>query len=382
VAWDSLCFDYGKDQVIHFLLSNIHYWLEEFRFDGFRFDGVTSMLYYDHGLGRDFNNYSFYFDRGQDEDAIIYMGLANELCKEVKPGSITIAEEVSGYPGLASPLEWGGLGFGYRMAMGTPDFWIKIIKEKKDEDWNMHEIFHELTNKRAEEKTVGYAESHDQALVGDKTIIFRLLDKEMYYSMSKGSSNLLIDRGIALHKMIRLITMATAGNAYLNFMGNEFGHPEWIDFPREGNNWSYHYARRQWSLVESPELKYHYLSDFDKAMTKIASRYEIFRDGIVAERHIHDGDHILAFERANLLFIFNFHPERSFPDYGVSCRAGKYRIILSSDSELYGGFNRSDTMIEYRTQYEKSFAPNQMLKIYLPSRTALVLERIKIPAVY
>lgn len=382
VAWDSLCFDYGKNEVIHFLLSNIQYWLTEFRFDGFRFDGVTSMLYYDHGLSRNYTSYDMYFDRQQDEDAITYLGLANDLCKENNPGSITIAEEMSGYPGLASPVEWGGVGFDYRMAMGTPDYWIKIIKEKKDQDWNMQEMFHELTNKRSEEKTVGYAESHDQALVGDKTIIFRLIDKEMYYHMSKASSNLIVDRGMALHKMIRLITLATAGDAYLNFMGNEFGHPEWIDFPREGNNWSHHYARRQWSLIDSPELKYHYLDDFDKAMIKMASKYQIYEDGIVAQRHIHSGDNILAFERANLLFIFNFHPDRSFPDYGISCSSGKYKIVLSTDSEIFGGYERMDSFMEYRTVPEKKFAPNQMLKIYLPSRTAVVLEKIKIRSVY
>ena len=252
VAWDSLCFDYGKDEVTHFLLSNIKYWLKEFRFDGFRFDGVTSMLYYDHGLGRNFTSYDMYFDSGADEDGITYLGLANELVHETNPEAITIAEEMSGYPGLSTDVSDGGIGFDYRMAMGTPDYWISIIKEKSDEDWLMDDMFHELTSKRADEKTVGYAESHDQALVGDKTIIFRLMDKEMYYSMNKSSENLAVDRGIALHKMIRLITVSTSGDAYLNFMGNEFGHPEWIDFPREGNNWSYHYARRQWSLDCQP----------------------------------------------------------------------------------------------------------------------------------
>ena len=382
VAWDSLCFNYAKNEVIHFLLSNIQYWLKEYHFDGFRFDGITSMLYYDHGLNRDFTSYDMYFDGQQDEDAIVYLALANHLCQEINPDCITIAEEMSGYPGLASPLEWGGLGFTYRMAMGTPDYWIKIIKDRKDEEWNMEEMFHELTRKRAEEKTVGYAESHDQALVGDKTIIFRLIDKDMYFSMSKKTNSLIVDRGIALHKMIRLITLSTSGNAYLNFMGNEFGHPEWIDFPREGNQWSYHYARRQWSLTDDPELKYHYLADFDKAMIKLAKSYSIFKDGIVAQRHINSVDKILAFERANLLFIFNFHPVHSYPDYGISCIPGIYKVRLSTDSGLYGGQNRIDSHIDYRSLPEKSFLPNQMLKIYLPSRTAVVLERVKIKSIY
>ena len=266
VAWDSLCFNYGKHEVIHFLLSNCRYWLEEYRFDGFRFDGVTSMLYYDHGLSRDFTSYEMYFDGQQDEDAITYLMLANKLIKEVHADSLTIAEEMSGMPGLGASLGSGGFGFDYRMAMGTPDYWIKLLKERPDEEWNVSEIYYELTRRRDDELTIGYSESHDQALVGDKTIIFRLMDKEMYDSMNIGSTNLVIDRGMALHKMIRLVTLATAGGGYLNFMGNEFGHPEWIDFPREGNQWSFKYARRQWSLADHPDIRYQFLGKFDRDM--------------------------------------------------------------------------------------------------------------------
>jgi 1,4-alpha-glucan branching enzyme len=234
VAWDSLCFNYGRNEVLHFLLSNCKFWLEEYHFDGFRFDGVTSMLYYDHGLSRDFTEYSMYYDGGQDEDAIVYITLSNKLIKSVKPAAITIAEEMSGMPGIATPLKNGGIGFDYRMAMGIPDYWIKIIKELPDEKWDVSAIFHELTQKRQDEKTISYAESHDQALVGDQTIIFRLIEKDMYFHMDKNSQSLIVDRGIALHKIIRMATASTAGGGYLNFMGNEFGHPEWIDFPREG----------------------------------------------------------------------------------------------------------------------------------------------------
>ncbi|HYW96733.1 MAG TPA: alpha amylase C-terminal domain-containing protein, partial [Bacteroidales bacterium] len=382
VAWDSLCFDYGKDEVTHFLLSNIKYWLEEFRFDGFRFDGVTSMLYYDHGLGRDFGSYDMYFNGGEDEDAITYLGLANDLVHETAPGAITIAEEVSGYPGLGTEISDGGIGFDYRMAMGTPDYWIKLIKEKADEDWQMDQMYHELTSKRADEKTVAYAESHDQALVGDKTIIFRLMDKEMYYSMDKSSENLAVDRGIALHKMIRLITIATAGNAWLNFMGNEFGHPEWIDFPREGNGWSYHYARRQWSLSDNHDLKYHYLGDFDREMIKIISKYKVLHFSRPVERHINNGDQVMAFERSGLLFVFNFNPVKSYFGYGLASPAGKFRIILNTDNSAFGGQSRIDESLTYRTTAERSYEPNQMLQLYLPARTALVLARERIKSVH
>ena len=171
-AWDSLCFDYGKNYVLYFLLSNCKFWMEEYRFDGFRFDGVTSMLYYDHGLGKAFTNYGDYYDGNQDTNAIVYLTLANILIHEVKATAITIAEEMSGMPGLAIRFDDGGMGFDSRLAMGIPDYWIKMIKEKKDEEWHPTSIFWELTNRRADEKTVSYCESHDQALVGDKTIIF------------------------------------------------------------------------------------------------------------------------------------------------------------------------------------------------------------------
>ena len=380
VAWDSLCFDYGKNEVTHFLLSNVNYWLSEYHFDGFRFDGVTSMLYYDHGLERDFTSYDFYFDGGQDEDAIAYLSLANKMIQEIRPGALSIAEDMSGYPGLAVPVHQGGVGFNYRLAMGTPDYWIKTIKEKEDEQWNVSEIFHELTSKRADEKTVGYAESHDQALVGDKTIIFRLIDKEMYWHMDKGSQNLVVDRGIALHKMIRLITAATAGNAYLNFMGNEFGHPEWIDFPREGNDWSYQYARRQWTLVENQELRYQHLGDFDREMILILRKNNIYSASCMHVK-TDQADLIIAFERHGLLFVFNFHPNNSYTDYGLAVDAGRYTTLLCSDDPEFGGFDRYDSSLVHRTQVERSFGLKQNLKLYLPSRTAIVLERGDIPRV-
>ncbi|MBO4944852.1 MAG: 1,4-alpha-glucan-branching enzyme, partial [Muribaculaceae bacterium] len=277
-AWDSLLFDYGKDYVLNFLLSNCKYWLEEFHFDGFRFDGVTSMLYLDHGLGKAFSSYADYYDGNQDTNAITYLSLANILIHQINPDAITIAEEMSGMPGLALPVKDGGIGFDYRMAMGIPDYWIKLIKEKKDEQWLPSSIYYELINRRKDEKTVSYCESHDQALVGDKTIIFRLADQEMYWHMMVGDNNYAIERAMALHKMIRLITLGTINGAYLNFMGNEFGHPEWIDFPREGNGWSYKYARRQWSLVERQDLKYRFLNDFDNAMIKAVSTEPNFQN--------------------------------------------------------------------------------------------------------
>lgn len=321
-AWDSLCFDYGKNEVIHFLLSNCKYWLEEYSFDGFRFDGVTSMLYFSHGLGEAFVNYADYYNGHQDDNAICYLTLANDLIHQVKVNAITIAEDVSGMPGIAAKIEDGGYGFDYRMAMNIPDYWIRTIKDKIDEDWKPSSMFWEVTNRRKNEKTISYAESHDQALVGDKTIIFRLIDADMYWHMQKGDANYVVNRGIALHKMIRLITASTMNGGYLNFMGNEFGHPEWIDFPREGNGWSCKYARRQWDLVDNKNLLYHAMADFDADMLKLLKGVKSFQTTPVQEIWHNDEDQVLAFQRKDLIFVFNFNPKKSFTDYGFFGNAG------------------------------------------------------------
>lgn len=374
-AWDSYCFNYGKPEVIHFLLSNIRFWLEEFRFDGFRFDGVTSMLYFDHGLGKAFTSYDDYFNTGLDQEAFTYFIMANRLIHEINPNAISIAEEMSGLPGLATPNNEGGLGFDYRMAMGVPDFWIKVIKEIPDEQWDVGTIFYELTSKRLDEKVVSYAESHDQALVGDKTIIFRLIDKEMYYSMRKDQPNLAVDRGMALHKMIRLATLSCAGGAYLNFMGNEFGHPEWIDFPREGNNWSYAHARRLWSIVDNHELRYHLLSDFDRDMVQFAKKERLIEIPEVSWLYDHKENQILAYTRGKFLFVFNFHPSQSFPDYGIPMEASKYRIVLDTDDTRFGGQDRIDRQLTYFTTPSGGLTSQHYLRLYLPARTAVVLEK-------
>ena len=373
-VWESRCFDYGKNDVLAFLLSNCKYWLQEFKFDGFRFDGVTSMIYWDHGIGTNFTDYSYYFNGNQDDNAIIYLSLANKLLHSLKPDVITIAEDVSGMPGLAAPQEDGGIGFDYRMAMGVADFWIKTITDKPDETWHVGDMFYELTNKRKDEKTISYAESHDQAMVGDKTIIFRLIDKEMYFSMNIFEPNLIVDRGMALHKMIRLASISTAGNGYLNFMGNEFGHPEWIDFPREGNNWSYKYARRLWSLSEDTNLKYRFLSAFDKAMIELVKQENIFEYRTFAI--VQDNKkQLLIFKRGETLFIFNFNPVESFTNYSFEIDGGEYEILLNSDSPLFNGFNRIDETFPYITEPVSKIMNKHLLKLYIPSRTAMVMKR-------
>lgn len=376
-AWDSLCFDYGKDEVLHFLLSNCKFWLEEYHFDGFRFDGVTSMLYYDHGLGKAFGGYADYYNGNQDTDAITYLTLANKLIHQIKPWAITIAEEMSGMPGLALPVRDGGIGFDYRMAMGIPDYWIKMLKEKRDDDWHPSSIFWELTNRREDEKTISYVESHDQALVGDKTVIFRLIDAKMYWHMMVGDNDPDVARGVALHKMIRLVTLATINGGYLNFMGNEFGHPEWIDFPREGNGWSHKYARRQWDLVDREDLQYRFLNAFDNAMIELVGGVYNFQALPIRKLWEKDDDQVLAFMRGDLVFVFNFNPVKSFEGYGILTPAGTYVPVMSSDQKCFGGFGNIDMNVKHFTETGPLYAPVQVewMRLYLPARTALVLRR-------
>jgi 1,4-alpha-glucan branching enzyme len=372
-GWDSRLFNYGSWEVMRFLLSNVRYWLEEFRFDGFRFDGVTSMMYLHHG-NKAFTCYDDYLIHDIDEEAVVYLQLANQVAHETSPRCITIAEDVSGMVGLARPLEEGGLGFDYRLAMGLPDYWIKMLKHKRDEDWHMGEIYHTLMNRRVHEKHVAYAESHDQALVGDKTIAFWLMDADMYWHMNDASRNPIIDRGVALHKMIRLITFALGGEAYLNFIGNEFGHPEWVDFPREGNQYSYKYARRQWSLVDHAELRYRYLAAFDKAMLQLDMDYDVLGDRLIEELNVDEAQKVLIFRRGPLVFVFNFHPCNSCTDYkfGVPDSAD-YTLILNTDDKAFGGFGLTDSPQTYPMRREKSHGRAQSIQIYIPARTAQVL---------
>lgn len=378
--WDSRLFNYSKTEVLRFLLSNIRYWLEEYKFDGFRFDGVTSMIYHNHGIGTAFMSYNDYFCDNLDRDALTYLTLANKLVHEGKVDAITIAEDVSGFPGLATSYERGGNGFDYRLSMGIPDFWIKILKEKKDEEWHVEGILWELTNRRNDEKTISYAESHDQALVGDQTIIFRLLQTLIYNSMRLDQQNHLIDRGLALHRLIKFITLVTAGDGYLNFMGNEFGHPEWIDFPREGNNWSYHHARRQWSLRDNPNLQYQRIANFDKAMLELVKNYKIINGHIYVEKiYSHVAQQVLCFRRKNLYFFFNLNPQESFVDYRINgVEAGKYKLVFNTEKTSFGGLNRIDENQEFFTKNERfSNYIETYLKVYLPTRSAFVLEKIE-----
>ena len=376
-AWGTKCFNYGKHEVIHFLLSNLKFWMEEYHFDGFRFDGVTSMLYHDHGLGTAFTGPELYFSMNTDTEAVTYLQLASDLVKEINPNSILIAEDMSAMPGMCLPIKDGGIGFDYRLAMGEPDMWIRLLKERKDEDWDFNQIYYELANRWPGEKVIGYCESHDQALVGDKTLMFRLCDQEMYWCMDTWNNSPIIDRGMAIHKMLRLLTMTLGGEGYLTFMGNEFGHPEWIDFPREGNGWSYHYCRRQWSLADNPNLKYQYLQAFDKDMIAAAKKHRV----IAAQDKqllVHNGDNVLVYQKGGATFAFNFDPCRSYDGYFVPmAEEGEYQVVLSTDDYCYGGHGR----IAHQSYTATTHSDGRIgFQIYLPSRTAVMLRKKQVRA--
>lgn len=373
-AWDSRCFDYGKTDVLHFLLSNCRYWLDVFRFDGFRFDGVTSMLYRHHGLGTAFTHYDQYFDGAVDDDAWTYLRLANRVIHAVRPDAVTIAEDVSGMPGCAASCEDGGLGFDYRLAMGLPDMWFRLAEKVPDEQWDMGSLFYALTDRRREERVISYVESHDQALVGGKTFFFQLVDKDVYWGMGCHQDGWAIMRGLALHKMARLATFASAYTGYLNFMGNEFGHPEWIDFPRAENGWSYQHARRQWSLRDDPALRFKGLGDFDAAMMALDGRHVLSDSTEAVCLTANTPDHVLAFWRDGFVFVFNFDPVRSYTDYGVLVPAGRYRLVLDTDETRFGGQGRltPDQAFVSRPALEGAECVDRV-SVYLPARTALVL---------
>jgi 1,4-alpha-glucan branching enzyme len=332
------------------------------------------MMYFDHGY-REVWDLDGFFHHGVEWDALIFLQLANTLIHKIKPHAVTIAEDVTGMPGLCRPIREGGIGFDYRLGMAIPDYWIKILKEKKDEEWNIGELWDLMSNRLPGVKTVAYAESHDQALVGDQTIAFRLMQAEIYFKMSLKDESIVVDRGMALHKMIRLVTISAGGQAYLNFMGNEFGHPDWIDFPREGNEWSFHYARRQWSLIENPDLKYRFLYLFDHDMIALVKKHHLFETDYADLINMDHENKTLIFKRKELIFVFNFHHGNAVPDYRFTVpEPGDYRIVLNSDNPKYGGHNRVDDTIIYTTQYNETDQTHSLM-IYNTNRTALVFER-------
>jgi 1,4-alpha-glucan branching enzyme len=446
--WDSRVWSFGRLETLRFLLSNARYWVEELGFDGFRFDGVTSMLYAHHGINVGFSGgYHEYFGLQTDVEACVYLMLANEMLHAMVGGGgatpsspssssssspsspsspfspsspqpppptdvLTIAEDVSGMPGLCAPVQDGGLGFDARLAMAVPDLWIRLLKEVPDEHWPVSQIVSALCGRRYGEGrvgTVGYAESHDQAIVGDKTIAMWLFGAEIYDGMSlvhSASASPVIERGMALHKLITAVTVALGGEARLTFMGNEFGHPEWIDLPREGNGWSHAHARRQWSLAYGgrEDLRYGQLLAWDRALNAADDRHGFVSSGQQWCTVIDDERQLLVAERGALLWVFNFSPHRSWGAGGTgggggqeeagpaplrvpAPEPGKYRVVLDSDATCFGGSGRVPWKEYYTTPAEAGggegegkgafYGRGQFLEVAAPARTAVCYVRVR-----
>lgn len=371
--WATLSFDYGLEATRRFLLSNCRWWMEEFKVDGFRFDAVGNMIYTDHGLGDDFSHVGrcFYGAGGTsrlDENGVLYLSLANTLVHELAPEAFTVAEEFSGAPGMSCAPEQGGLGFDRRFAMGIPDYWAKFIRGEGS-GTSMGMLWHEMTNRRWYDKTVSYTECHDQCINGDDAFIWRLIGDDMYEHMSMFSNSWKNSRGVALHKLMRFVTLATAGQGWLNFMGNEFGHPEWIDDEA--------YAHRQWHLAETGHLKYSKLDAFDRAMLGLVREHGGDFKKSPHFRFIHEEDRLLAFERGRLLFVFNFHETRPQSALNLMVTPGKYTEILSSDELAYAGYGNLSVKRAAGGHFSdpSSGATEQRITLYLPPLTALALLR-------
>ncbi len=211
--------------------------------------------------------------------------------------------------------------------------------------------------------------------MGDKTLSHYLYNDDIYHNMNVFVSNTNVDRATALHKMIRLFVMGLGGEAYLNFMGNEFGHPEWIDFPREGNGFSYHYARRQWDLRDNTELKYHNLFNWDKAMNALEKKFKWLSSGHQYVTLTHEGDKLVVFERGDLIFVFNFHICNSYEHYKIGTMwASDHIIVLNSDCGQFGGLDRLKPAQEIFFPHKREGWNNRpnSIQIYIPARSCIV----------
>ncbi|CED82984.1 1,4-alpha-glucan branching enzyme/starch branching enzyme II [Phaffia rhodozyma] len=291
-------------------------------------------------------NYGQYFSSDTDHAGVEYFMLANHIIKTLFPFVTTIAEDTAGFPTLALSTDIGGLGFDYRLTLGPAYHLFHLLKtEPDDANWSVRDIVASLGNRRLQlgEKTIAFVESHDQCIEGGKTMSQWLFDDEIYTQMSVFQTPTpKVERAMALHKMLRLMVFAFAGEGYMNFMGNEFGHPEWLVFPSVQNGFHTTHCRRQWDLADfSRDLRYRDLARFDREMLEAEERGQW---GSAELGHVWTQDEdsrLVVFTRANHLFIFNWNTKLPAKDDNLPipepwALEGQYRIELSTTSGVAG----------------------------------------------
>ncbi|KAK9673873.1 hypothetical protein RND81_12G195300 [Saponaria officinalis] len=373
--WGTRIFKYGDVDVLQFLLSNLRWWIEEYHIDGFQFHSLPSMMYTHNGFATFTGDFEEYCNQYVDRDALLYLILANDILHFLHPNIITIAEDATLYPGLCEPSSQGGLGFDYYVNLAAPEMWLSFLENVPDNEWSMSKIVTTLMgNKIYTNKMLLYAENHSQSISGGRSFAEILFGTEVG---SNEASKLL--RGTSLHKVIRLITFTIGGSAYLNFMGNEFGHPKRVEFPTSNNNFSFELASRRWDLLSDQGL-HQKLFHFDQDMMKLDQKEKVLSRGLPNVHHVNDDTMVISYTRGPLLFIFNFHPTDSYERYSVGVdEAGEYQMILNSDEEKYSGQGAINADQYFQRSIRKRIDGFQnCLQLPLPSRSAQVYKLARI----
>ncbi|KAG8075748.1 hypothetical protein GUJ93_ZPchr0006g43795 [Zizania palustris] len=372
--WGTRMFKYDDVDVLHFLFSNLNWWVTEYHIDGFQFHSLSSMLYTHNGFSTFTGAMEEYCNQYVDKDALIYLILANEMLHELHPDIITIAEDATFYPGLCEPTTQGGLGFDYWVNLSIPEMWLWHLENVPGQEWSMNKIMKVLISKNC--NMLSYVENHNQSISGRKSFAEIILHKE------KCSNNSVSDDGIfracSLLKIIKLLTFSTSGGAYLNFIGNEFAHPKRIEFPMSGNDYSFGLANRQWELLEKGVHKH--IFNFDKDLMSLDGKERLILRGSPNIHHCDDTSMFISFTRGPFLFVFNFNPDATSGLYSVGVdEAGEYQLILNTDETKYGGRGELKS-----NQYMKRTSDNRVggcrnsLELALPSRSAHVYKLVRI----
>ncbi|KAH7682202.1 1,4-alpha-glucan branching enzyme protein [Dioscorea alata] len=264
------------------------------------------------------------------------------MLHELHPDIITIAEDATFYPGLCESTTQGGLGFDYYVNLSVTDLWLWLLQDVPDQAWSMSKIVNVLVNSQSSNRRMlVYCENHNQSISGGRSFA------EILFGNNNQNFIGLEDfefRGSSLHKMIRLISFSIGGSAYLNFMGNEFGHPNRVEFPMESNNYSFAFANRKWDLLKDKGLHMG-LFNFDKEMMKLDEKEQILSRNPSTVHHVDDSK----------------------------------MVILNTDDVSFGGRGviQSDQNLK-KTCSKRTDGYRNSLELTLPSRSAQVYKLTRI----